>query len=710
MVSRSILLASTLPQAVGLLILAGVCGCSYWTTPGAVTQAPPETRADNVVETLHGVELVDPYRWLEDQESPETRAWIDEQNAYTDSLLGGVAGRDELRELATRLLKIDSIDSPAERGGRYFFEKRRADQELPVLYFRDGREGEDQVLIDPHGMSDDHTTSVGYRDYAKDGSLVVYEIRRGGVDETEIRILRVDDRTDLPDVLPADRYGGISLSPDKTVLYYSKYGNENPRVYAHTLGTAVAEDRELFGDGYAAQHILFPSLSDDGRWMLVHVIHGSSGPIEIHLKNLEENGPFRTLIRDGKSRSTAEIAGDQLIITTDLEAPNKRVMAADLDRPVVQDWRELIPESADIVLRDAVPMGAHLFVSYLEEVQPRAAIYDLQGNRVRDIEFETIGSVSGEKGRFDSSEAFFTFSSFHVPPTIYRYDVTTGEKAVWAKIEVPIEAETIAGSQARYSSKDGTRVPMFLVHPKELRLHGDNPTLLTGYGGFNVSRTPSFSALAAAWVQSGGVYALANLRGGGELGEVWHEAGMLDNKQNVFDDFTSAAEFLIAAGYTSSDRLAIHGGSNGGLLVGATMTQRPDLAKAVVCTYPLLDMVRYHKFLVARFWVSEYGSSDDPEQFRYLLRYSPYHNVYTGGRYPATLFLTGDGDTRVAPLHARKMAALVQARNASENPVLLRYHVKAGHSGGQPVKERIDEMVDVMSFLRWQVGIGAAAP
>ena len=656
------------------------------------------------------MELVDPYRWLEDQKSPETREWIDAQNAYTDAQLQRVAGREELRELATRLLKIDSIGSPVEHGGRYFFQKRKADEELSVLYFRDGPGGEDQVLIDPHGMSEDHTTSVSYRDYSKDGSLVVYGIRKGGVDETEIRIMRVDDRTDLPDVLPADRYGGLSLSPDTEVLYYSKYGNENPRIYAHVLGTAISDDRELFGAGYQAQHILDASLSENGRWMLVHVYEGSSGPNEIHLKDLEDDSPFRTLIRDGKSRSSAEIAGNQLIVTTDLEAPNKRVMVASLDRPTARDWRELIAESADTVIRDAVPMGGHLFVSYLQDVQPRAAIYDLRGNKVRDIEFETIGSVSGAGGRSDSNEVFFTFSSFHVPRTIYRYDVATGEKQVWAKIDVPIDKEKIAVRQVHYSSKDGTRVPMFVVHPKGLRLSGDNPTLLTGYGGFNVSRTPYFSALAAAWVQSGGVYALANLRGGGELGEAWHEAGMLGNKQNVFDDFSRAAEYLIEEGYTSSDRLAIRGGSNGGLLVGATMTQRPDLVKAVVCTYPLLDMVRYHKFLVARFWISEYGSSDDAEQFRYILRYSPYHNVDKGGQYPATLFITGDGDTRVAPLHARKMAALVQARNASPAPILLRYHIKAGHSGGQPVKEQIDQMVDMMSFLQWQVGIGTAAP
>ncbi|MFQ5680327.1 MAG: prolyl oligopeptidase family protein [Gemmatimonadota bacterium] len=665
---------------------------------------PPETKVEVVADTLAGTVVADPYRWLEDQEAPETRAWIDAENAYTDSVFAQLPGREELRELATRLLKRDIMGTPREKGGRYFFSKRGADQDLFVVYFREGLDGEDQVLLDPHPLSEDHTTSVGLRDVSEDGRQVVYSVRLGGVDETELRVMDVDSREDLADVFPTARYGSVSFTPDGKGIYYSKFGSEEPRIYYHRLGTDPSADREVFGEGYTRQDIPVASLSDDGRWMLVTVIKGSSGPTKLFLKDLAHDGPFVTVIDDGQSRSFAGFAGERLVITTDLEAPNKRVMVADLEQPSVGRWRELIPEREDVVIQGVSPVGGYYFVSYLKDVQPRLAQYDPNGEQVREIDFGTLGSVSGASGEWGKKEAFIGFSSFHVPPTSYRLNVETGERDVWFRSEIPIDTESIEVKQVWYESKDGTRVPMFLVHQKGLDPNGDHPTYLTGYGGFNISRTPGFSSTAAAWVQMGGVYALPNLRGGGEFGEEWHRAGMLENKQNVFDDFIAAAEWLVDNGYTRPERLAIAGGSNGGLLVGAAMTQRPDLFGAVVCSYPLLDMVRYHKFLVARFWVPEYGSSEDPAQLEYILAYSPYQNVEPGTEYPATLFVSGDGDTRVAPLHARKMAALVQAANGGENPILLRYFTKAGHSGGQPVSEQIDQMVDVFSFLRWQVG------
>ena len=668
--------------------------------------APPATRTDDVVDVLHGVDVPDPYRWLEDQEAPETREWIDGQNAYTDQIFEQLPGREELTRLASSLLKIDTQGTPNEEGGRYFYSRQGADDELRILYYREGAAGEDHVIIDPHGMSEDYTTSVGLRDVSDDGKWMVYAIREGGVDETSIKIRDVDIGEDLPDVLPAARYGSLNLTPDKTGLYYGKFGTQDPRIYYHAIGTAIEEDREIFGEGYTMRDIPFGNLSPDGKWMLITVIEGSSGPNELFIAQMGEDGlpgEWVEIISDGKTRSSASFAGDNLLITTDLDAPNSRVMVAPLASPQVENWVEIIPESPDRVIRSASGVGGYYFVSYLESVQPKLAQYDTEGNLVREIDFGVIGSVFGAGGEWDKKEATIGFSSFHVPTTSYLMDVDTGERELWFQTEVPIDTESMEVKQVWYTSKDGTEIPMFIVHKKGLELDGDNPTYLTGYGGFNISRTPGFSATAAAWVDLGGVYALPNLRGGGEFGEEWHEAGMLGNKQNVFDDFIAAAEYLVAEGYTRPERLAIAGGSNGGLLVGAAMTQRPDLFGAVVSAYPLLDMVRYQKFMVARFWVSEYGSSEDPEQFEYIRAYSPYQNVKPGTAYPATLFISGDGDTRVAPLHARKMAALLQAANGGEDPILLRYYTKAGHSGGQPVSERIEQMVDTFAFLRWQV-------
>ena len=693
----------------GSRAVIGIVGAAWFAAAAGAQQGvtvppPPPTEVREVVDTLHGVDMPDPYRWLEDQDAPETRAWIDVQNAHTDTVLGALPGRDRLREVAAAVLERDAVGLPHERGGRYFYSRRGADRNLAVLYVRDGLDGAERVLIDPHPMSPDHTTSVELRDISDDGGQVAYAVREGGVDEVSIRVRRVDTGEELGDVLPPARYGEVTLAPDGGGLYYERYGDVTPRVMHHAFGTPMADDVQLFGAGYERHQIPVTVVSEDGRWMVVHVIEGSSGPTEIHVKDLMHDTPFTTAIADGVSESWAGFAGGQIVIVTNRDAPNKRVVLADPADPVADRWREVIPERDDVVIETAEALGGRLAVSYLQDVQPRVAIHELDGTHVRDIAFDTIGSVGGGAGRWTSDEAFFTFETFHVPRTIYRYDLATGEQAVWAEPDLPVGAAAYQVAQRWFTSKDGTEVPMFVVHRPDVALDGGNPTLLTGYGGFNLSQTPQFSALATTWLQSGGVFALANMRGGSEFGEAWHQAGMLANKQNVFDDFIGAAEHLIEADYTSPEHLAIRGGSNGGLLVGAVSNQRPDLFGAVVCTYPLLDMVRYHQFLVASFWVPEYGSSEDPEQFAYIHAYSPYHNVIDGGDYPATLYLSGDGDTRVAPLHARKMAALMQAKNGSDNPILLRYHTQAGHSGGQPVSQQIDQMVDTVSFLLWQVG------
>jgi len=662
-------------------------------------QGPPRTRTDNVKEILHGVAIVDPYRWLEDQTSPETRAWIEAQNQYSRSMLDPLPGRADLQKRITELLKTDVVNMPQVRNGRYFFSKRLANQDLFVIYLRRGLEGADEVLIDPHPLSSDHTTSVNLAGIAKDGTLVAYAVRQGGEDEVTLKLLEVDTRKELPDRLPKARYFGVSFKHDRSGFYYSRHGTQGSRIYYHALGTDPAADPEIFGQGYGPDKAISAGVSDDGRYLIIHVVQGSAADVtEIHLQNLAKPGPIVGIVKDLSARFIGDLAGDRLIVHTNWQAPTGRILTIDVNNPARQHWREVVP-AASAVIDGFSLAGGRVFVNYLENVRSSVKVFQPDGRQVGDIAFPAMGSVSGMNGRWERNEAFFAFASFHIPPTIYRYDVPTGRQQVWYRQNVPIRSEELELKQVWFSSKDGTRAPMFLLHRRGLKADGSHPTLLTGYGGFASSSTPGFSAPAALWAERGGVYALANLRGGGEFGEEWHKAGMLANKQNVFDDFIAAAEWLIAKGYTRPARLAIRGGSNGGLLVGAALTQRPDLFQAVVCTYPLLDMVRYHKFLLAKLWVPEYGSSDDPEQFKYIYAYSPYHHVKPGTKYPALLFVTGDSDTRVAPLHARKMAALLQSATGSKRPVLLLYDTKSGHSGGRPLGKQIEEATDELSFL-----------
>ena len=693
-----------------LLPLAILAACRTGPEPRTAVPAvevppPPVTRAQDLVETIHGVEVADPYRWLEEQEAPEVREWIEAQNAYTDRVLGGLPERAELRERVARLLETDTIGFPRVRGDRYFFSKRRADQDLEVIYVREGAAGEDRVLIDPHPMSADHTVSVDLVDVSMDGSTVAYAVRRGGEDEVEGRLFDVRTGRDLPGRLPYGRYyGGADFAPDGRSLYYARHTEDGPRVFRFDL--ADGSETELFGQGYGPEVLILPALSPDGRWLTANVAFGSAGDRgDVYLLDLEGAGEPVPVAVDLDARFGGQVVDDVLIMQTNLDAPNGRVFAVPVGSPGREHWREILPERPRAALRGVQPAGGRLFVQYLEDVRPRVEIFDLAGQRLGELPIGELGSIWGPSGEWEQDELFYLFTSFHVPSTVYRYEVETGAESVWDRVEIPVDTSGFEVKQEFYASKDGTRVPMFLVHRRGLALDGSNPTLLTGYGGFNASQTPRFSTFATLWVELGGVYAVANLRGGGEYGEEWHRAGMLGNKQNVFDDFIAAAEWLIGEGYTRPEKLAVRGGSNGGLLVGAFVTQRPELAEAAIISYPLLDMVRYHRFLVARFWVPEYGSAEDPEQLRYLLEYSPYHNVAPGADYPAVLLLTGDADTRVAPLHARKMAALLQVATGSDEPVLLRYEVKAGHVGGQPLSEQIDDMTESLSFLAWQLGV-----
>ena len=668
-------------------------------------KSPPATRVDNVTETLHGVTITDPYRWLEDQNNPDTRAWINAQNEYSASVLGSLSNRSRIRDRLTQLLKVDTISAPFARGGRYFLTKRRADQNQAVIYVRNSLHGKDEVLLDPNTMSADQTTSVQIQDISPDGKLLVYGLRQGGEDEVVVSLLDVDTRKEMADRLPKGRIG-VSLKPDKTGFYYSRFTNNvGGRVYYHAIGSDPSKDTEVFGKGYGPQVFVGANVSRDGHYLLLVASHGSAGDkTELYFQDLRTNGPIIPIVNDIAAGFTAAAAGDHLFLLTNWNAPNRHIFDVDLKNPARNNWREIIPEGASVI--DGISaVGGKLFVQYLENAISRTKVFEPSGAQIREIVFPTIGTASGMRGEWDRDEGFYTFSSFAQPMTIYRYEVSSGKQEVFARLEVPVRSDQIEVRQVWYESKDKTKIPMFLVYKKGLKLDGNNPVVLTGYGGFNLSQTPGFSSLAAYWAESGGVYALPNLRGGGEFGEKWHRAGMLANKQNVFDDFIGAAEWLIKNKYTSPSKLAISGGSNGGLLVGAAMTQRPELFQAVVCSYPLLDMIRYQRFLVARFWVPEYGSSENAEQFKYIYAYSPYHHVKKGVKYPAVLFVTGDADTRVAPLHARKMTALMQASTGSDRPVLLHYNTKAGHSGGLPVSQQIEDQTDELSFLFWQLGV-----
>jgi prolyl oligopeptidase len=666
---------------------------------------PPATRREPVVETLHGVDVADPYRWLEDQDAPPTREWIAAENAYTNSVLEPLPGRDGIRRRLTELIKIDTVNVPFVRGGRSFFSKRKADQDLFVLHLKNGPDAPDEVLLDPHGLSPDHSVSVSFEDVSIDGRLVAYGVRNGGQDEVVVHFMDVDTRRERPDTLPRARYEGVAITAGKSAVYYCRQTDEGPRVFRHVMGADVAKDEEVFGKGYGPEKYIELAISGDGRWLKMEAQHGAAGTkVDVYVQDLRKGAPVVAVVNDIDAGFTGAIAGDRLYLLTNWKAPRFRVLAVDLGDPRRERWTEVIPEGASVIT-DLTLTGGKLLLNRLQDVQTRLSIHEVNGKLSREVALPGIGAVGGVSGDWSQDEVFFAFSSLAQPPTIYRYRVSTGQREVWARLAVPLRSEEVEVEQVWYASKDGTKVPMFVAHRKGIRLDGKNPTLLTGYGGFNISVRPFFSARAAFWIESGGVFALPNLRGGGEFGEAWHQAGMLDKKQNVFDDFIAAAEWLIAQKYTSPARLAISGGSNGGLLVGAALTQRPELFRAVVCAYPLLDMLRYHRFLVAGYWVPEYGSAENAAQFPVLRAYSPYQNVKTGERYPAVLFITGDGDTRVAPLHARKMAALLQATSGSDRPILLHYDTKAGHSGGLPASKQIEDLTNEMVFLFWQLGM-----
>ena len=664
---------------------------------------PPPTETRPKQESLHGVDVTDPYAWLEDQKAPEVREWIAQQNAYTDKVLGS---RPEIQQFVPRLTELmstDQFDIPTYRNGRYFYRRRAAGQDLYSIYVRDSVNGPDQLLIDPAPLSRNHTTSVDIVDVSNDGSLIAYSVRDGGADEVEIHFFDVKEKKEIGLPLTEGRYQSVNfLTIDKAGALFTRMTRNGMRLYYRDV--AGGEETMLFGEKLTLDKIMFTSLSPNGRYLLIHVFHGSAPKkTEIYVEDLSDAEPVATVVNDLDARSVAFLAGDKLVIQTNWNAPNERVMITDIKNPQRRNWRELVPENKNAAIQGTTVAGGRVYVRYLENVQPRIVGYDLDGHPQDTIRFDTYGNLEDLDGSFEQPVAFVRFSSIHIPPTVYQYEIAKGERTMFAQQNAPVNAGDFVVEQVFYPSKDGTRVPMFLLYKKGLQKNGANPAYLGGYGGFLQSQLPTFSPRAVVFAEKGGIYAVANLRGGGEYGEAWHRAGMLDKKQNTFDDFAAAAEYLIREKYTSSEHLAVAGGSNGGLLVAAFATQHPELANAVICRYPLIDMLRYQRFLVGSFWIPEYGSPDIEQDFKWIYPYSPYQHVTKGTKYPAMLFISGDSDTRVAPLHARKMTAMMQAANGSDNPILLRYHVSSGHSGGEPLHEQVHNQAEELGFLWWRI-------
>ncbi len=676
---------------------------------------PPPTKRHNVTETVHGVEITDPYRWLEDQDSFETRAWLNLQMEYTHQVLAEYGGKADIKDRLSAMMKVDASTVPAERDGWYYFMRRGADEQQHVI-FRRHRSGQvstgtvvEEVLINPNKMGADSMVSAGLYDVSEDGSLMIYSLRSGGADEVSIHLFDTNNKIELPDTLPAGRYFGVIISADKSKLYYSKFTPEGPRVCVHEIGTDVSTDVVLFGGHLTAEKLVGITISDCRKYLVMAVYYGSAGTkSDVYVLDLETRSAPQTIVDTIEARFSAEIVGDQILMHTTWNAPNGRLFSLPIgsapNNP--EDWTEIVPMRENGILESFSAIGGKIYLRYLQNVSSIVEICSATGEMLGELALPGIGTVGGPYGSWNKTEAFYAFSSFAAPTSIYRFDTSssgsgTTNTELWSTTRIPVNTDNIIVRQVYYTSKDGTQVPMFLVHAKDINMDGNRPVYLTGYGGFNLSRTPVFTPTAALWAERGGVYALPNLRGGGEFGEDWHHAGMLDKKQNVFDDFYAAAQYLIDEGYTCPAKIGISGRSNGGLLVGAAVTQRPELFGAAICGYPLLDMIRYHQFLVAGYWVPEYGSSEDANQFKTLLAYSPYHHVSASAKYPPIMFVTGDSDTRVAPLHARKMAALMQAGTEGINSgtTLLHYDVKSGHSDGKPIDLTIDDLADELLFL-----------
>jgi prolyl oligopeptidase len=684
----------------------------------SVDSGPPKAKVAPVEDNVQGHKLVDPYRYLENANDPDTKLYVEQELSYTRSVLDPLPGRDKINARLSQLLAIGTVGAPQIGGAYYFHTRREGNQNQPVLYVRAGLNGDDRVLLDVNKLSADGTIALDWWYASEDGKYVAYGTSPSGSEVSTLRVIELASGKLLSDSIERTRAASLAWKNDNSGFFYTRYPKKGDvpagqevyyrHVFYHALGTDPAQDKLIFGEGRDPEEWPNVSLSEDGRWLLIDAGHGWT-KTELFLQDLASKNP-PVLITTGKDfLYGADFYQGKLYITTDEDAPRYRVFVADAVKPQRENWREIIPQS-DAVLQNASVTGGKLLVQYEHNATSELKLFGLDGKKVADVALPAIGDVFSISGRYDRDEIFFGFQSFTVPPSVYRVDLADARSELWAKVDAPsIDPSTYDVQQVWYTSKDGTKVPIFVVGKKGIEKDGKNPALLTGYGGFNISMKPTFNRSMYLWMEHGGIYAVANLRGGSEFGEDWHRAGMLEKKQNVFDDFIAASEYLISQKYTDRDHLAIYGGSNGGLLMGAMITQRPELFRAVVCAVPLLDMLRYQNFQIAKLWIPEYGSSEDAKQFQWLYAYSPYHHVKAGQEYPAILFMTGDTDTRVDPMHAKKMAALMQAEakngDSKDKPILLRIETKAGHGQGKPVTKQIEESTDMYSFLFWQLGV-----
>lgn len=681
-------------------------------TPTAVAEVAmklvyPTAPKGDVVDTYFGTPVADPYRWLEDPDAPETRTWIDAENAVTQGYLGTIAAREPIRARLEKLWNYERFGLPFEKGDTTFYFRNDGLQNQAVLYVKDG--GEARVLLDPNALSADGTMSLSETSASEDGKLLAYGVSDGGSDWSTWRIRDVATGKDLPDELKWIKFSAAEWSHDGKGFYYARYAepanpleqvNLNQKLYYHALGQDQAADKLIYERPDHPEWGFGAEVTEDGSTLVIAIWEGTEQKNRIFVQDLRKpDAPVVPLLDAFDAQYTLiGKQGDELFFTTDNAAPQGKVIAVNINKPKPEFWRVVIPETSDR-LEGVMFVGGQLIAGWLHDAHGVAKAYGLDGAFIRDIALPGLGTFSGFGGRQDDPSTFYAFTGFTAPTSIYKYDVATGKSELYFAPKVDFDSDQFVTEQVFYPSKDGTKIPMFLVHKKGLTKTGANPVQLYGYGGFDISMTPAFSVASVVWMEMGGIYAVANLRGGGEYGREWHEAGTLDRKQNVFDDFIAAGEYLISEGWTSKDKLAIRGGSNGGLLVGACITQRPDLFAAAIPQVGVLDMTRYHLFTIGWAWASDYGTVADEKMFHYLMGYSPLHNVKPGTAYPATMVTTGDHDDRVVPAHSFKFAAALQAAQAGDKPVLIRIETRAGHGAGKSTRMLIDETADIQAFL-----------
>jgi len=677
----------------------------------------PETRKDSTVENYHGVLVPDPYRWLEDDNSDETKAWVQAQNAVSYPYLEGLPGRAAIEERLTKLWNFPRFGNTTKRGGRYLYTYNDGLQNQSVLYVQDALDQEARVLIDPNSLSDDGTVAMGGWSVSDNGKYIQYAISRSGSDWTEFFVRDIETGEDLDDHLKHIKFSSGAWTKDSRGFFYQRYPepesgqelsgqNRNPMLMYHTVGTDQSQDQLVYERPDQPDWGFGPSVTYDGRYLIINVWQGTDPRSRVFIKDLSRPDSEVRPFLDAFDASYSIIGndGDLFYVVTNKDAPKYKLVAIQLSRPSASAWKTLIPESEE-TLQWVRMLNNQFVTSYLKDAYSKIRFYTLEGNVRGELALPGIGTAGGFTGSRYDTETFYSFTSFNYPSTVFRYDFASEQSTVYRQPEVAFNPNEYIVEQHFYFSKDGTQVPMFIAYKQGLVKNGKNPTYLYGYGGFNVSLTPYFSVSELALMDMGGVFAMPNLRGGGEYGEQWHLAGTKERKQNVFDDFIAAAEFLIESGYTSPEHLAIGGGSNGGLLVAATMLQRPELFAAAIPAVGVLDMLRYHKFTIGWAWASDYGTSEDPEGFEYLMKYSPLHNVKEGVEYPATLITTADHDDRVVPAHSFKFAAELQSKYKGDRPMIIRIESNAGHGAGKPTAMIIAEETDVLSFMAKHIGL-----